>query len=118
MVDDQKVLLDLTRGLFGMKPRAATNHLPKLDLAEDGLGEHQVLNGRHVDTSIEHVHRDGHARHGSKLEIIQRGISTLHVAVDDLDHTLALQLRVQAVEALVQPLGVSVANGKDDGLVR
>ena len=50
MVDDQEILLDLTRGLVGMQPRAATNHLPELDLAEDRLGEYQVLDGRHVDT--------------------------------------------------------------------
>ena len=40
------------------------------------------------------------------------------MAVDDLGHTLALQLGVKAVEALVQPFGVSVADGEDDRLVR
>ncbi|MNC60281.1 hypothetical protein D3C75_1101500 [compost metagenome] len=117
VIDDQEIFLDLTGGLVGMQPRAAPDHLPKLNLAKHGLREDQVLDGGDVYAGVEHVHRNSHTRHGAVLEIIQRRVSALHMAIDNLSHALALQLRIQTVKSLVEPLCMGVADGEDDGLV-
>ena len=118
VVNDQEVFLDLAAGAILKQPGASANHLPELDAAEHGLGEYQVLDGGHVDAGVQHVHRDGHAGHGFELEVVQRGVGPLHVAVDDLGQSLALQLGIEPIERLVQPLGMRMAHRKDDGLVR
>jgi len=39
------------------------------------------------------------------FEIVQRGIGTLHVAIDDFRHVLPLQFRIESIEAFVKAFG-------------
>ena len=48
------------RGRTGLRqPRAASDHLPELDVGLHRLGEDEVHDLGHVDAGVEHVHRDG-----------------------------------------------------------
>ncbi len=117
VVDDQEVGLLLRRSeRIGPGAGAAAEHLPELDLAEDRLGEDEVADGGNVDAGVEHVHGDGDAGEVLVLEIVEGLLGALHLAVDDLGEAAALEVRVEAVEALVELQGVAVADGEDDGL--
>ena len=115
-VDDKKVRLAVAGSRVLVEAGAAADHLPELDAAEDRPGEHERANGGHVDAGIEHVDRDGNARHVLELEVVKCFFGTLHVTVDNFGQTAALIVGKQPVEALVQALCVVVADGEDDAL--
>ena len=58
-IEDVEVLLVVVRTeQLRTESRAASDHLPELDLRVDRLEEDQVRYLGHVDAGVEHVHRD------------------------------------------------------------
>ena len=60
---------------------AATDHLPKLGVAEDGLGEDEIDDLPHVNAGIQHVHADGNAGHIVAGELIEQAALTIDAGV-------------------------------------
>src|SRR4051794_20415792 len=81
VVDDQEVFLDLASKAIHMETSPTPDHLPELDFTEDWFGKYKILNCRHVNTGIEHVHRNGYAWHRLELEVVQRRVGTFHMTV-------------------------------------
>jgi len=73
---------------------AASKHFPKLHFAENGLGKNEVPDGRHIDPCVQHIHRDRDAGIVLVLEIVERLLGPLHLAINDLGQPLALKVRV------------------------
>ena len=73
----------------------------------------QVADGRHIDSGVEHVDRDGDKREVPVLEIVQRLGGALHLTVDHSGEPPALQVRVESIGALVVLDGMLVGVGKD-----
>ena len=62
-VEDAEVLFAVVRTeQIRTESRAASDHLPELDLRVDRLEEDQVHDLGNVDAGVEHVHRDGDVR--------------------------------------------------------
>ena len=70
VIDDQEVFFLVILFGFFVEAGAATDHLPELHLAEDGLGKDQGADGWDIDASIEHVDGNGYPGHVFVFEVI------------------------------------------------
>jgi hypothetical protein len=121
VIEDLEMRLVLVRSeQIQAQPRAASDHLPELDVRVHGLGEHQVDDLRHVDARIEHVHRDGDRQVGVRaraFEVVDQFFGPRIVGVDHAAEVAAV-LRVQLVEQILQQDRVFVVAGEDDRLAQ
>ena len=117
MVEYEELGLVLARAEQVRAQTSATaDHLPELDPGFDRLGEDQIDHFRHVDTGVEHVHRDGDTEVVLRLlELLDQRIHMRNFVVDDLAD-LGAVLRVELAEQLFQMLGMVLPLGKDDCL--
>ena len=82
-IDDQKAVLLRAPGLalyrvVEQNTCTAADHLPELHVGVDRLGEHEIHYLVNVDACIEHVNRDGNARHVLVLELVQQSTLAVH----------------------------------------
>ena len=117
VVKDQKLTLVLARAeqVFAQS-RTSANHLPELHLAFDRLGEDEVHNLRHVDTSVQHVYRNGYAKFAlGFFELVNQFFGPWFLRVDDAAK-LTSKLWVHLVEEIYQEAGMIDLSREDDGL--
>ena len=97
---------------------AASDHLPELRVAVHGLGENEVDDLADVHAGVEHVHADGDPGEGSVLELVEQAALAVDEAVVGYEHPgqFALVLGVHLVEELLEPAGVVLCDGEEDGL--
>ena len=114
-VEDAEVLLAVVRTeQIRTESRAASDHLPELDLRVDRLEENQVRNLGNVDAGVEHIHRDGDVRRGVLLcEVVEEALRIRRIVVDDAREG-SLMLRVVVIESLLDELRVRVVASKED----
>ncbi len=120
-VYDLEPVLSAVGQPFGMRagvvvPRAAAEHLLQLDGRVHGAHEDQVHSFGHIDTGLQHVHGDGHARQRLPFEGLDGGALMLRL-VGDHPRQVGI-LGKHLVEHFEQAQGVGLGHGEEDGLAR
>ena len=73
-------------GIVEQHARPAPDHLPKLDVRVDWLCKHEVHHFADVDAGIQHVHRNGNARHVVVLELVEQPALAVYTGVLRYEH--------------------------------
>ena len=67
---------------IGIQQAGATaNHLPKLCIGIDRLGEDQINQFRHVYAGIQHIHANGDSGHIIMLELVKQTIFAIYAGI-------------------------------------
>ena len=123
-VGDEESILLRTPGLslfwFLKHSRAASDHLPKLDIRVDRLGEDEIHDFTNVHTGIEHVHGDRHAGHVLVLELVEQPTLAVNPRILGNQHTrqTPFVLRVELIEQPLKAPSVVDRDGEEDRFAR
>ena len=96
------------------QPGTSSHHLPEFRLPAHQFKENQINNFRDIDSSIEHIHRDGKMR-GLFLvrEIVYQALCVFCFESYDTGE-LTLEMRIIDIEPFGNKLSMSLVLGKKD----
>ena len=119
VVKDIEKLLVLARPVqIGAQACSSSYHLPELGFGPDDFEKNQIDHFRHVDASVEHVHRYGDMRHAVlHREFVNQALHVLGLIGHDAGE-LPFVVRVVDIEAFGDKIGVSIALRKYDGFAQ
>lgn len=111
------MLLLLSRSEYiGTEARTPANHLLKLDFRFHNLEENQVKHLGHIDTRIEHIHRNCYLGILFRsFEFTYQPVMMFHLIIDKLT-VVCSPLRIKRMKPLYDAFGMQMIVGKENGL--